>query len=53
MQRCTNRRIKVQVDPVIKRVPISKITKAERAGRVAQVIEYLLSKCKTLSSTPQ
>jgi hypothetical protein len=29
-----------------------KITSAERTGRVAQVVEYLLSNCKDLSSKP-
>jgi hypothetical protein len=32
--------------------PVSKITKAKRAGVVAQVLEHLHSKCKTLSSDP-
>jgi hypothetical protein len=33
-----------------KREPISKITKAKRAGNVTQVVECLLSKLKALSS---
>jgi hypothetical protein len=33
--------------------PISKITNTNRTGRVAQVVECLLSKTKTLSSNPQ
>jgi hypothetical protein len=32
--------------------PISKITRTKRARHVAQVIESLSSKCKTLSSNP-
>jgi hypothetical protein len=32
--------------------PVSKLTTAKRAGRVAQVVEYLPSKCKALSSHP-
>jgi hypothetical protein len=32
--------------------PISKITKVKRAGSMAQVVEYLHSKYKVLSSTP-
>jgi hypothetical protein len=42
----------VQAGPGTKRDSILKITKAERAGSAAQVVECLLSKCKTLSSTP-
>jgi hypothetical protein len=30
----------------------AKITRAKRAGGVAQVVEYLLSKCEALSSNP-
>jgi hypothetical protein len=36
-----------------KRDPISKITRAKRAGGVAQVVEPLPSKCKALSSNPK
>jgi hypothetical protein len=32
--------------------PNSKITKAKRAGGMAQVVEHLHSKCKALSSNP-
>jgi hypothetical protein len=38
MQGSTYRRIAVQAGLGIKQDPISKITKAKRAGRVAQVI---------------
>jgi hypothetical protein len=37
--------------PGIKPDPVSKIANTKRAGGVAQVVECLLSKCKTLSST--
>jgi hypothetical protein len=47
----TNRRISVQACLGIKRDPISKVINMKRAGRVAQVIEYLPSKCEALSST--
>jgi hypothetical protein len=40
----------VQEGPGIKGDPISKITKAKKAGRVAQVVECLPCKCKALSS---
>jgi hypothetical protein len=48
----TNRRIKVQGDPGIKVIPVSTITTVRRAGGLAQVLEYLPSKCKALSSIP-
>jgi hypothetical protein len=44
--------IAVQASLVMKQDPISKITKAERAGGVTQVVEHLLSKCDALSSNP-
>jgi hypothetical protein len=48
-----NRRIAVQVaQHKIKWEPISKITEAKRPGGVAQVVQYLTGKLKTLSSTP-
>jgi hypothetical protein len=50
MQRSTNRRITVQACPGIKRDPISKITNAERAGGVSQMVEHPPSKCKALTS---
>jgi hypothetical protein len=45
-----NRKIAFQASPALKRKPISKITKAERAGGVAQVILLLTSKHLALSS---
>jgi hypothetical protein len=47
----TNRKIMVQACGV-KLDPISKITKAKRAGNVVQVVEHLLNKQETLVSTP-
>jgi hypothetical protein len=44
-----NRRIVVQTGPGKKRDPISKITRAKRAGGVTQGIESLASKQKMLS----
>jgi hypothetical protein len=38
--------------PYIKQYPISKITNAKRTSGAAQVVKWLLSKCKALSSTP-
>jgi hypothetical protein len=46
-------RIMVQTSLGKKRDPISKITRAKRAGGVAQVVEPLPSKCKALSSNPK
>jgi hypothetical protein len=40
----TNRRIMVQTRPGMKRDTISKITNAERAGSMAQVVEHLPTK---------
>jgi hypothetical protein len=31
---------------------ISKVTKSKKAGGIAQVVEYLPSKCKALNSKP-
>jgi hypothetical protein len=45
-------RITVQASQDLKWDCISKITKAKRAGSVTQVVEYLSSKHKALSSTP-
>jgi hypothetical protein len=42
----------VQADLGKKRDPISKITTADRAGGMAQVVEHLPSKCNALNSTP-
>jgi hypothetical protein len=47
----TNRRINVQAGQGIKYDLISKITNTKRAGEMAQVVEYLPSSCKGLSST--
>jgi hypothetical protein len=48
-----NRRIAVQASPDINVRPFpKKITKAKRAGGVAQVVECLPSKFKALSSKP-
>jgi hypothetical protein len=48
-----SRRTAVQGWPWTKtREPISKITKAKRAGGIAQVIEFLPSKYTTLRSSP-
>jgi hypothetical protein len=33
--------------------PLSKITRAKRAGGMAQAVEHLPSKCDTLSSNPR
>jgi hypothetical protein len=46
------RRIKVQSQPGKKQDPIWKVTKAKKAGGVAQVLELLPSKCEALSSNP-
>jgi hypothetical protein len=43
-------KITVEACPGIKQYPISKITKAKRAGRVAEVVEHLLHKLEVLSS---
>jgi hypothetical protein len=55
MQGSTNGRIVVHVSLGIKKDPSSKITNRKRAAGVAQVVEYLPSKCKvwnlTLSTT--
>jgi hypothetical protein len=48
-----NRRIEVQAGPSKKQNPVSEITKAKRAGSVAQVVEFLPSKLKSLSSNPE
>jgi hypothetical protein len=48
----TNRKSLVQAGLGIKQDPASKITKAKRAGSMAQAIEYLPIKCKALNSTP-
>jgi hypothetical protein len=48
----TNRRIIVQGCLGIKQNPISKITKAKRAGGVVQVVECLPSKYEALSFIP-
>jgi hypothetical protein len=45
----TNRILEVQASLGIKCDPISKITNAQRAGRVTQVVELLPSKCDALS----
>jgi hypothetical protein len=42
----TNRRIQAQVSPSIKKDTISRITKAKKAGRVAQVVEHQPTKCE-------
>jgi hypothetical protein len=47
-----NRGITVQASPGIKQDTISKITDTKKAGGVAQVVDYLLSKIKVLNSTP-
>jgi hypothetical protein len=36
-----------------KRDPISKLTRAKRAGIMAQVVQYLPGKCEVLNSNPQ
>jgi hypothetical protein len=46
-------RIGIQVGPGKRQDPISKITRAKRAGVVAQEVEYLFSKCKVLSLNPR
>jgi hypothetical protein len=51
-QESTNRRITVHASPSIKQDPISKTTKAKRTGGMTQVVEYFLSKCEALRSTP-
>jgi hypothetical protein len=48
----TNRRFKDQASLGIKLDPISKITNAERAGRVASVANCLHTKCNALNSIP-
>jgi hypothetical protein len=49
-----DRRKELQVHlDIIKQDPISKLTNSKRAGRVAQVVEYLPSKCEGLSSSLQ
>jgi hypothetical protein len=45
-----NMRITVQTSLGINMTPYLK--KNQRAGEVVQVVEYLLSKCEVLSSTP-
>jgi hypothetical protein len=42
----------IQASAGIKEDPISEITRAKRADRVAQVVEHLPSKDKVLNSTP-
>jgi hypothetical protein len=37
---------------IVLETPISKITRAKWTGSVAQVVEWLLCKCKSLSSNP-
>jgi hypothetical protein len=46
-----NRKIMVQAVLSIKRDPVSKITNIKRADGMVQVVEYLPTKCKALSST--
>jgi hypothetical protein len=48
----TNRKTAVQTGPCLKQEPISKIINRKRAGRVAQVVEYLPSNHEDLSPTP-
>jgi hypothetical protein len=48
-----NRRIAVQASTGIKARPYLKITKAERAGSMTQGVEFLSSKCESLSSNPE
>jgi hypothetical protein len=42
----------IQARPGVKREFFPKITKAERTGSVAQVVEHLCSKPRALSLTP-
>jgi hypothetical protein len=44
--------VTVLASPGKKQDPISEITKAKKAGGVAQVLELLPSKCKSPSQTP-
>jgi hypothetical protein len=46
----TNRKIELQAGLDVKRDPISKITKAKRAGDMVQALQHLPSKCEVLSS---
>jgi hypothetical protein len=46
------KRITVQADLGINTRPYLKNNKTKRAGGVTQVVEYLPSKCKVLSSNP-
>jgi hypothetical protein len=50
IQGSTNRRIIIQVSLGIKQDPTSKIANMKRAGKVAQEVEQLSSKCKALTS---
>jgi hypothetical protein len=50
MARSLNRRIVVQAGLGKKGDHISKIIRIKKAGDVVQVVEYLHSKCETLSS---
>jgi hypothetical protein len=43
---------RIQADQSIKQDPISKITKAKRAGGMTPVVECLLSNLEALSSNP-
>jgi hypothetical protein len=45
-----NRRISVQAGLGKNEDPVSKITRAKKAGCMAHIVEHLPSKCKTLSS---
>jgi hypothetical protein len=47
-----NRRIKVQAGLGKKRDPSSKITRAKRAGSMAQVVALLPTRCEALDSNP-
>jgi hypothetical protein len=48
-----NKKVSIQVSPVITMRPyLKKINKAKRAGSMAQVVEHLPSKWKTLNSIP-
>jgi hypothetical protein len=48
---CQSSYVGRHIEEDLKQDPISKITNKKRAGRVSQVVEYLPSKCETLSST--
>jgi hypothetical protein len=51
-QEVKNRRITIQASLGKKQDPISKLTRAERTEDVTQVVEYLPTKRKALSSNP-